>query len=64
MLTLRDRGMAIYDLGDIYADQKGTIYADHIHPLRDKQGESLGYRLMAARVAAQLGETWGLQKKR
>ena len=64
MLTLRERGMAIYDLGDIYAGQKDTIYADHIHPMRDRQsGESAGYRLMAARVAAQLAEAWGLQKK-
>lgn len=63
MLTLRERGMAIYDLGDIFADQKGTVYADHIHYYRDAKGESLGNRLMAARMAAQLAETWGLQKK-
>ena len=31
MLTLRERGLPIYDLGDLLVDEKGTIYADHIH---------------------------------
>jgi hypothetical protein len=48
MMTLRDRGLAIYDLGDLLKDEKGTIYADDIHFIRDKNGDSPGYRLMAA----------------
>ena len=63
LLTLRERGLAIYDLGDIFANEKGTIYADHIHYWRDAKGESPGNRMMAARIAAQIAETWGLQKK-
>jgi hypothetical protein len=63
MMTLRERGLAMYDLGDLFEDQKGTVYADHIHCYRDANGESPGYRLMAARVAQLLAETWGLQKK-
>jgi len=63
LLTLRERGLAIYDLGDIFANEKGTIYADHIHYWRDDKAESPGNRMMAARIAAQLAETWGLQKK-
>ena len=35
MMTLRERGLPIYDLGDIFANEKGTIYADHVHYLRD-----------------------------
>ena len=64
LMTLRDRGLAICDLGDISASEKGTIYADHIHYWRDAKAESPGNRMMAARIAAQLAETWGLQKKR
>ena len=63
MMTLRERGLPIYDLADIFANEKGTIYADHIHYLRDASGESRGNRLMAARIGELLAETWGLQKK-
>ena len=63
MLTLRERGLAVFDLGDIFANEKGRIYADHIHYWRDAKSESPGNRLMASRIAAQLAETWGLQKK-
>jgi len=62
-MTLRDRGLAIYDLGDLLKDEKGTIYADDIHFVRDKNGDSPGYRLMAARVGQLLAETWGLKAK-
>jgi hypothetical protein len=63
MMTLRERGLPIYNLADVFADQKGTIYADHIHVVRAPDGESLGNRLLAARIAELLAETWGLQKK-
>ena len=63
LMTLRERKLAMYDLGDIFANVKETIYADHIHYWRDAAGESPGNRLMAARIAEQLGETWGLKKK-
>jgi hypothetical protein len=63
MMTLRDRGLAIYDLGDLLKDEKGTIYADDIHFIRDKNGDSIGYRLMAARMGQFLAETWGLKPK-
>src|SRR5260370_30657183 len=63
MMTLRERGLPIYDLADIFANEKGTIYADHIHYLRDASGESRGNRMMAARIGELLAETWGLQRK-
>jgi hypothetical protein len=63
MMTLRERGLAIYDLGDLLKDEKGTIYADDIHFIRDKTGESPGYRLMAARVVQNLADTWGLKPR-
>jgi hypothetical protein len=64
MMTLREKGLPIFDLGDILKDEKGTLYADHIHFIRDPQtGESQGYRIMAARMAEKMADTWGLQKK-
>jgi hypothetical protein len=43
---------------------KETLYADHIHFYRKyPTGESEGYQIMAVRMAQQLAETWGLQKK-
>ena len=63
MMTLRERGLPMYDLADIFANQKGTIYADHIHYWRDAAGESPGNRLMAARIGELVAQTWGLQKK-
>ncbi|MBN9515569.1 MAG: hypothetical protein J0H97_19330 [Alphaproteobacteria bacterium] len=64
MMTLRERGLPVFNLADVFADQKGTIYADDIHVVRDDvRNESLGNRLLAARIAGLLGETWGLQKK-
>ncbi len=61
--TFHERGLPIYNLADVFADQKGTIYADHIHVVRSPDGRSLGNRLLAARIAELLAETWGLQKK-
>jgi hypothetical protein len=64
MLSLRERGLAVYDLGDMLQNQTGTFYADHIHFIRATPGgESPGYRLMAARMGELLAQTWGLQRK-
>ena len=63
MMTLRDRGLAIHDLSDLLKDVSETVYADDIHFARDANGDSKGYRLMAARVAQSLGEAWKLQPK-
>ncbi len=63
MMTLSERGLAIKDLGDVFKNQKGTIYADQIHYRSNNEHESLGYRLMAARIGELLADTWGLQRK-
>ena len=52
MMTLRDRGLPIFDLGDLLKDVKETIYADDIHFIRDTKGDSKGYRLMATRQSS------------
>ena len=65
MMTLRERGLAMFDLGDIFKDEKGTIYADYIHCYRDSSPtkESRGYTIMAERVAKDLAQAWGLASK-
>ena len=62
-MALRERGLPIYDLGDVFAAQNGTIYADHIHYLANSDGVSTGNRLVAARIGELLAKTWGLQRK-
>ena len=60
MMTLRERGLAIYDLGDVFQAEKGTIYADAVHA--HFQGKrSRGYELIAARMADDLAQAWGLK---
>jgi hypothetical protein len=63
MLTLREAGLAIYDLGDLLKQVPETIYSDYIHFARDTKGESRGYRLMATRIADDLARTWNLKAK-
>lgn len=63
MLTLREHGLKMYDLGDMLKDVKETIYVDDVHFFRVIGGPSKGYSLMAARMAENLAEAWGLQRK-
>ena len=55
--------LQIFDLGDMLKDVPETIYADDIHFIRDAKGDSKGYRMMAARVADELGKVWNLKAK-
>ena len=63
MLGLRDRGLQVFDLGALLKDVPETIYADDIHFVRDTNGESKGYRLMAKAVADDLAKAWDLKAK-
>lgn len=63
MMTLSERGLPIYDLGAIFENQKGTIYSDQVHYLSNNDGESLGNRLIAARIGELIAETWSLDRK-
>ena len=63
LLTLRKRSVSVFDLGDIYADEPETLYADPIHLRIEPDGESKGYRLMARRMAENLAATWNLKRK-
>ncbi len=59
MMTLRERGLPIYDLGDIFKNDTSTIYADQIHYLADAEGLSPGNRMVAARICELLAQTYG-----
>jgi len=64
MMKQREQGLAVFDLGDMLADVKETIYADEAHFIRSAQdGASPGYTLMAKVVAADLAQAWGLRRK-
>jgi hypothetical protein len=65
MMILRERGMAMFDLGDIYKNEKGRIYADDVHCYRDPgpMADSRGYTIMAEAVARDLAQAWGLKEK-
>jgi hypothetical protein len=64
MMTLRARGLPMYDLGNVFANERGSIYAEHIHYLHDgPNNESRGNRLLAARIGELLSETWDLRRK-
>jgi hypothetical protein len=63
MMTLRDQGLQMFDLGDMLKDVKETTYADDIHFMRDTKGESKGYRLMAKLVVDDLAKAWNLKPK-
>jgi hypothetical protein len=63
MMTLRNDGLAIYDLGDIYKNETGPIYADPIHCRHDKDWHSRGYEIMAAKMADDIGAAWGLARR-
>jgi len=60
---LRENGIAVVDLLDIFAKEKGTIYADDVHPYRAPDGKSLGYRLIAERMAREMADGWGFVAK-
>ena len=62
MLGLGERGLAIYDLGDIFQAEKGTIYADAVHATYQGNA-SRGYELMAARMAKDIAAAWDLKAR-
>jgi hypothetical protein len=63
MMTLREQGLPMFDLGDLLKDVNDTVYADDIHFVRDAKNDSRGYRLMAAKIVDDLARVWKLQPK-
>jgi hypothetical protein len=64
LLSLRSEGIPVVSLLNVFADVKETVYVDPIHCLEDGvTGESLGYQIMASRMADELATEWGLRRK-
>jgi hypothetical protein len=63
LLRLRAEGIPVISLLNVFADVKETIYVDPIHCLEDVTEESLGYQIMANRIADELATAWGLRRK-
>jgi hypothetical protein len=63
LLGLRSEKIPVFSLLEIFADVEGTLYDDPIHLKRDTRGESVGYRLMAEKMAYTLAEAWQLRAR-
>jgi len=63
MLSLRDEGLAIHDLGEVFRAEAGPIYEDHIHFLQSSGGVSRGNSLVAAAIADRVAEAWSLARR-
>jgi hypothetical protein len=63
LLELRERGIAVFSLLDVFAGHGGTLYSDTIHLERAPDGSSEGYRLLAEAMAPQLAQAWGLKPR-
>jgi len=63
LLALSNKGSQVFSLLDVYRDVSESVYADPIHCIRDSDNKSLGYRLMAERIADTLAKTWHLHRK-
>lgn len=64
LLALREEGIPVHDLLDVFSDTRESIYADSIHCARyGDRNESKGYQLMSEAVAAILEKEWVLKRK-
>jgi hypothetical protein len=64
LLTLKQDGIAVHSLLDVFSAIPDTVYADHIHFFADPAtGESVGSRAVAKAMAAGLAEEWRFEKK-
>jgi hypothetical protein len=57
LLSLRDEGVPIFSLLDLYDDTEESLYMDVIHHDKD----SIAHKLMAERIAATLASAWALE---
>jgi hypothetical protein len=64
LLSLRSEGVPVISLLNVFADVTETIYADPVHCVEDSlTGESLGYQIMASRLADELATAWRMRRK-
>lgn len=64
LLQLQQENIPIFDLLDVFSRVDDTVYADPIHCVRyGELNESVGYKIMAERIANILEKEWKLTKK-
>jgi hypothetical protein len=63
VLGLAKNGTPIFSLLDVFKDNRDTLYADVIHLRQAADGTSVGYALIAQRMADVLAHTWHLQPR-
>ncbi len=64
LLSLREEGVEVVSLLDVFSTVTETIYGDSIHPEFDwETGESAGLRIIAERMAEELARAWQLAPK-
>jgi hypothetical protein len=61
--SLRNQGIDVRSLLHVFEREKELIYADDIHPFRSADGESRGYRLIAAEMAKEMAGAWHYQPR-
>jgi hypothetical protein len=63
VLSLANTGTPIFSLLDVFQNNTDTLYADVIHLRQSSDGTSVGYALIAQRMADVLADTWHLRPK-
>ncbi|MBN2053815.1 hypothetical protein JW905_02755 [bacterium] len=64
LLKLRQEGVPVVSMLDLFKDCREQVYADYVHCLEaEPDGRSLGYSLMAEHIADVLELEWNLQRK-
>jgi len=61
LLQLNEVGLTVISLLNVFEKIEDTIYADPIHPVMNKKGESKGYSIMAERIGHELALAWKLR---
>ena len=64
VLQLAGDGVPVFSLLDLFEHTTDSVYADVIHLRQGPDGASVGYQMIAERMAAILARTWHLQSKR
>jgi hypothetical protein len=63
LLELNDEDIPVFSLLDVFENVNESIYSDEFHAIRDKEGESLGYKMIAEKIASELEIAWNLKRK-
>lgn len=64
LLDMRRENIPVFSLLEVFVGVEETVYDDPIHLKFNNRGESLGYQLLAEKMAATLAEAWQLRARR